>query len=281
MSVGITVKQLAVGASIALCVLVSDVVAQDAPQKRGYLDPSEFDVTKVIEPAPRKGDPRYDTDRAIFRATRALKDSPRWQLAISDAEYNTPALLKDFSCAVGVRLTPQDAPKVTSILDRATLDTSRQSGKAKAIYQRERPFLIDHGPTCEPPANLYDNTNKRMSFDYPSGHSTKGWTFALVLSAIAPDDAQRIMERGRAYADSRFVCGSHNESAVEAGMFSASATMALVSTKPAYQSDLAAARSELQSLRAGGGPAPENCAAEAALVAQRVMPQLTETAAAK
>jgi acid phosphatase (class A) len=277
----IKMKQAAIGASIALCLLVTNVVAQDAPQKTGYLDPNEFDVTKVVEPAPRKGDPRYVTDREIFRATRALKGSPRWQLAISDAEYNTPALLKDFSCSVGVRLTPQDAPKLTEVLDRATLDTSRQSGRAKAIYQRQRPFLIDHGPTCEPPSNLYDNANKRMSFDYPSGHSTKGWTFALVLSAIAPDHAQQIMERGRAYADSRFVCGSHNESAVEAGMVSASATMTLVSTKPAYQTELAAARSELERLRANGAPAPENCTAEAALIAQRVMPQLAQGDAAR
>jgi acid phosphatase (class A) len=279
--VKIKTKPVAIGASIALCLLVTNVVAQDAAPKRGYLEPNEFDVTRVIEPAPRKGDPRYETDRAIFRTTRALKGSPRWQLAISDAVYNTPALMEDFSCAVGVRLTPEAAPRLTSVLDRATLDTSRQSGKAKAVYQRERPFLIDHGPTCEPPSTLYDTTNKRMSFDYPSGHSTKGWTFALVLSAIAPDRAQQIMERGRAYADSRFVCGSHNESAVEAGMFSASATMAVVSTKPAYQSDLATARLELQSLRASGRPAPENCAAEAALVAQRVMPQLSETGAAR
>lgn len=267
-------KHLAIGAAIALCLLVTDGVAQDAAQKRGYLDPSEFDVTKVIEPAPRKGDPRYGTDREIFRATRALKDTPRWQLATNDAVYATPALMKDFSCAVGVRLTPESAPRLMSVLDRATLDTSRQSGKAKAFYQRQRPFMIDRGPTCEPPSDLYDKANNRMSFDYPSGHSTKGWTFALVLSAIAPDRAQQIMERGRAYADSRFVCGSHNESAVEAGMFSASATMAVVSIKPAYQADLAAARSELQALRASGGAAPENCAAEAALIAQRVMPKL-------
>jgi acid phosphatase (class A) len=277
----IYMKPLAVGVAIALSILVTDVLAQDAPQKHGYLGPDEFDVTKVIEPAPRKGDPRYNTDREIFRATRALKDSPRWRLAISDAVYATPALMKDFSCAVGVRLTPETAPKLMSVLDRVTLDTSHASGRAKAIYQRQRPFLIDRGPTCEPPSELYDNTNKRMSFDYPSGHSTKGWTFALVLSAIAPDHAQQIMERGRAYADSRFVCGSHNESAVEAGMFSASATMAVVSTKPPYQSDLAGARSELQTLRAAGGPAPENCAAEAALVAQRVMPQLSEIEAGR
>ena len=67
-----------------------------------------------------------------------------------------------------------------------------------------------------------------------------------------------------------------DESAVEAGMLSASSTMALVATKPAYQNDLAAARAELTALRASA-PAPQNCAAEHALVAQRVMPSLDKT----
>ena len=77
---------------------------------------------------------------------------------------------------------------------------------------------------------------------------------------------------GRAYGDSRFVCGAHNESAVEAGMVSASTTMALVATKPAYQADLAVARAELSALRTRG-PAPQGCEAEAALLRERVMPK--------
>ncbi|RTL22546.1 MAG: phosphatase PAP2 family protein, partial [Sphingomonadaceae bacterium] len=70
-------------------------------------------------------------------------------------------------------------------------------------------------------------------------------------------------------------CGAHNESAVEGGMLSASATMALVRTKPAFQQDLAAARAEIDRLRADPAtPRPQGCAAEEALVAQRVMPKL-------
>jgi acid phosphatase (class A) len=116
-----------------------------------------------------------------------------------------------------------------------------------------------------------------MSYDYPSGHTTLGWTWALILTSIAPDRAQQILERGRAYGDSRFVCGAHNESAVEAGMQSASATMALVSTKPAYQTDLASARAEISALRASNPSRPEACDAEAALIAQRVIPKLDAT----
>ncbi|MBE7218451.1 MAG: phosphatase PAP2 family protein [Caulobacteraceae bacterium] len=244
------------------------------PLAQGYLSPGEFDVSKVVEPAPRPGDPRYDTDRAIFRATRALQGTPRWALATSDADYSAPALMRDFSCAAGAELTPQSAPLTLALVRKAGIDTARQTSHAKDLFQRARPFLIDKGPICEPAADLYDYKRRHWSYDYPSGHSTWGWTWALVLTALAPDRAQPILDRGRAYADSRFVCGVHNESAVEAGMLSASATLALVSTKPAYQADLAAARRELAGLRRSAPPPAAGCAVQAGLVAERVMPRL-------
>jgi acid phosphatase (class A) len=266
----------------ALLILVitatASVPASSAEKATGYLTPHEFDVTSVLEPAPRPGDPRYDTDRKIFRATRKFVDSDRWKLATSDADYAVPALLRDFSCAVGVDLTPKRAPRLVALMQRAGADTGGETSHAKDVLERQRPFMIDHGPVCQPTAELYNQKHGRMSYDYPSGHTTWGWTWAIVLTSIAPDRAQQILERGRAYGESRFICGAHNESAVEAGIQSASATMALVSTKPAYQTDLNAARTEIAALRNGGAPAAQGCDAEAALLRERVMPKL-DTAA--
>jgi acid phosphatase (class A) len=263
--------RLSIAAAVTATVLfTASAVSSERP--KGYLAPDEFDVTHVIEPAPRPGDPRYETDRKIFKATRKLVDTPRWKLATEDADYTVPALARDFSCAVGVKLTPQNAPKLMMLIERAGADTGVQSSKAKAVYQRHRPFTIDKGRICQPESELYDEKKQRMSYDYPSGHTTWGWTWALVLSSIAPDRAQQILERGRAYGDSRFVCGAHNESAVEAGMLSATATMAVVQTKPEYQADREAAKAELDALR-HSGEQPTACEAEASLLNQRVMPR--------
>lgn len=258
---------------IASLILAAATAATSADWPKGYLAPGEFDVTHVLEPAPAIGDPRYKTDRAIFRATRRLLSTPRGTLATTDANYAVPALLHDFSCSVGVALTPANAPKLVAVVQRAGADTGAETNAAKKFYRRQRPFLIDHGAICQPQAALYDQRQHRMSYDYPSGHTTWGWTWALILADLAPDRAQEVLVRGRAYGDSRFVCGAHNESAVEAGMQSASATMTLVRTKRAYQADLAAARAELTALRSTG-PRPVGCEAEAALIGQRVMPKL-------
>ena len=236
-----------------------------AEKPHGYLADGAFDILAVLPPAPIKGDARYKADRTIFKQTRAMIGTPRYQLATSDAVYKQPALMTDFSCAVGVALTPQDAPRTKALVDRALVDTEKQTGIAKNYYKRLRPFQIDKGDICEPKAGLID------SYDYPSGHTTLGWTWALILSDALPDRATAILARGRAYGDSRFVCGAHNESAVEGGKLSAGSTMAVVRTTAAYQADLAAARSELQALEANPAAArPTGCDLERQLVAQRV-----------
>lgn len=239
----------------------------------GYLMSGEFNVTTVLGPAPRPGDPRYKADRKIFLATRRFAGSPRWDLAANDADTSVPALLRNFSCSVGVELTPANSPRLVAVARRAAIDTSYQTRIAKEAYKRRRPYVIDRGAVCQPPSELYDKKAQRMTYDYPSGHTTLGWTWAVVLSSIAPDRAQQILERGRAYGDSRLVCGVHNQSAVEAGFLSASATMVLVASKPEYQSDLVEARAELAGLRASAPPA-QDCATEFALLQQRSMPKL-------
>ena len=233
----------------------------------GFLSPGEFDVAAVLEPAPRRADPRYEADRKIFRATRMLQGTPRWQLATNDTKTSAAAMMKNFSCAAGIELTPQAAPKLAELVRRASLDTVGQTSLAKGIFARARPFLIDRGSVCQPVQELLDRRHNRVSYDYPSGHTTLGWTWALVLTAVMPERGQQILARGRAYGESRLVCGAHNRSAVEAGFQSASATMAIISSKSTYQSALIGAREEVAALRNKAiAPAKAECDEEKKLI---------------
>lgn len=257
------VRKLAYVAA-ALTILGGAAAFSDKPYG-GYLTPGEFEVTRILPPAPQPGDARYESDRAVFRGTRALLATPRGVLATSDVESSPAALMRDFSCAAGVSLTPENAPKLAALVRRAGIDTGAQTNMAKDSFKRLRPFKIDDGDVCESKEKLAE------SYDYPSGHTTRGWTWAMILAELAPDHAQEILKRGRAYGESRFVCGAHNQSAVEAGFISASATLALVRTKPAFKVDLEEARGELAALRANPAAAkPQGCAAEAELIAMPV-----------
>ncbi len=247
--------------------LVSGAFAQEHAGPSGYLATGAFDVRQVLPPAPVPGDPRAEADRAEFRALRKLEGTPRWAMATNDVRLSATDLGRDFSCSLGIALTPQDAPRTVALLRRAGIDTGRQTNAAKNFYRRPRPYHNDPGPVCEPVAELAD------SFDYPSGHTTLGWTWATILARLAPDRATAILARGRAFGESRAVCGAHNLSAVENGFLSASATLDAVAQAPAFQADLADAQREINALRADPKtqrPDPAACAAEAALVAQRI-----------
>ena len=251
--------------AVTLASLGAIAGAKQAIGPAGYLKPGVFDVQAVLPPAPKPTDPRGIADRAIFNATRALQGSPRWAMATNDVKSAPADLFGDFSCAMGVALTPENAPRTASLLRRAMFDTGRQTEAAKRFYKRQRPFLIDRGPICQPAAEVAD------SYDYPSGHTTAGWTMATLLAQIAPDRATALLARGRAYGESRIVCGVHNASAVEAGRLSASSTLTAIQGDPAFIADLAAARQEIAALRHDGGTAKPDaalCTGEAALVAQ-------------
>ncbi|WDF74927.1 hypothetical protein [Novosphingobium sp. KACC 22771] len=71
-------------------------------------------------------------------------------------------MMRDYICAVGVSLTPENAPKTVALVHRAAFDTARATGIAKNFYKRERPFRYDAGATCQPRSELTG------SYDYPS-----------------------------------------------------------------------------------------------------------------
>ncbi len=234
--------------------------------RAGYLPSGTIDVTDILPASPQKGDARYEADRAIFKATRHWLGTPRGDLATKDVNTGVPYMMSAFSCAVGVALTPQNAPALVKVISKAGIDTQTQSGAAKDYFKRLRPFQIDKGQTCQAPEEL------KGSYDYPSGHATWAWTWASLLSELVPDRATMIMARGRAYGESRIVCGVHNTTAVEAGRMTSASTLAAVHAQAAFQADLALARAEMTALRADPAtPKPENCAAEAALVSQPIL----------
>jgi acid phosphatase (class A) len=233
-----------------------------APRPPNYVDAADFDYITLLPPAPQKGSARYQADRQMFLKTRRFKDTPRWVMATHDADAKTADFLHHFSCSLDMELTPEIAPQITKLAQNMSSDSGRLTGNSKNHYKRDRPYLIDKGPICRPESE----TGK--SFDYPSGHTIAGWAWANALAQIAPERASIILARGRAYGESRIVCGVHNVTAVEAGRLAASAVALLAQPSPKFQDDLAAARAEYAELKKSAPkPAPARCAEEKALVA--------------
>jgi len=241
-------------------------MAAAGPEGTGFLPEGYLTLIDVVLPAPIPQEPRGVADREIFKLTRTLKGTARWDMAVNDVPSDVASMMRDFSCATRINLSPANAPRTASLLEKASRDASRQTNLLKSFYKKRRPFLLDSGETCEPQTD-----EMSVSYDYPSGHAAKGWTWALVLAELVDDRAGPILARGRAYGESRVVCGVHNMSAAEAGRMVAASTLAVVRTEPPYQDAVLAARGELAALRKiGAPPSAQSCSAEEAVVNQPI-----------
>lgn len=225
---------------IALLAFAATTAPAMARNERPYIaDIYRPDMMQVLPPPPTTGSPADQDDRATFRETRKLQGSDRWSIAAKDV---TDDRFTTFACAMGMRLSPATAPALARVFDR--MGGGLLINPVKEAYAKRRPYLNQDLPICEPKtAHLAGNG------DYPSGHTTAGWSTALVLAELLPEKATAILARGRAFGESRYICGSHSRSAVEAGFLSGASLVATLHASPAFRSDMALARKEMERLR--------------------------------
>ncbi len=212
----------------------------------GYLKQSELpDSFALLPPPPALGSAAEALVQEVAREALALRDSDRFKLAALDADLSFPAAAGAFSCALAASITSEDTPTLYRMLQRILRDAGAATGAAKNKYQHARPFMLDSQPTCQPSAEK----DLRASGSYPSGHTSIGWAWAQVLAEIAPDRAEAIMERGRAFGESRLVCNVHWASDVMEGRIVAAATIARLHASAEFLADLQAAKGELATVR--------------------------------
>jgi acid phosphatase (class A) len=216
----------------------------------GYLTAANaFDGAAIVGPPPTPDSARGKADRAAYDQGRKLVNTPIWRRAITDADLSGAEGFKSFSCAAGVTIGPESTPTLARLMLRMTSDAATVYEPAKATFQRPRPPVGNSKPICVP-REAWLNT----SGSYPSGHGMIGWSWALVVSELAPDRTANIMSRGRDFGDSRVVCGVHFPSDIEAGRLLAGAMVARLHADPAFTADLATAKAEVAASKAKGPP---------------------------
>jgi len=236
------------------------VPAIDQETGEGYLQKGALpNSLMLLPPPPAAGSIAFALDQEIDRSYFPLRGTPRWELAAKDADLYFPEAADTFSCALGIPITEQDTPHLYRLLRRTLEDALESTGAAKKHYMRERPFMLNKEPICTPDWEARLST----SGSYPSGHSSTGWTWALILSEIAPERADVILARGRAFTDSRLVCNVHWYSDVDEGRFLGSAVVALLHANAGFEADLEAAKAEYAAARDQGLKPTRDCQAEA------------------
>jgi acid phosphatase (class A) len=237
---------------VALTAAAQMVGAAPAARPTGYLAAEQLpDSLVVVGPPPAAGSVQDRADHDAFDATRVLEGSARWRQARADVELFGPLAHRSFACAIGKSITPQTTPTLSRLLDRVVIDAGRSTAAAKDHYNRVRPAVGNDKPICVAREDWL-----KTNGSYPSGHAAAGWAWGLILAEIAPEKASAATLRAREFGDSRFVCGVHFPTDVEAGRVMGAATVARLHADAAFVADLATAKAELAK-----APAATDCAA--------------------
>ena len=206
-----------------------------------YFDASSL-YLQVLPPPPLTGSEIDRDDVAAIRARQQL-DAARVQQAQADGNW----LYDSFAAALGVpSIRREQFPALVRLLNRSVKNVGGPAFAAKAAYPRLRPYQrLENIHVCGQAAGSKPDPDAKRQTSYPSGHSSYGWTTALVLARVSPEHASAILERASDYAQSRLICGMHFPSDIEAGRQLATAVVAQLDGNAEFQADLAAARQEL------------------------------------
>lgn len=230
----------------------------------GYLQRKDLPNSLQLLPAPpTNGSAAAAADLAFHEQLQAQRSGPRWELAAQDAVLKFPAVASTFSCALGVSISPETTPHLTMVLRRSLADAGLSTYAAKDKYQVPRPFVKLAQPSCSPG----DETALARDGSYPSGHAAVGWAWGLILTELAPERSQALLERAAAFGQSRAVCAMHWKSDIEAGQRMGAATLAKLHSNADFLAQLGAARAEIAQARAQGSQPNRDCAAETTALA--------------
>ena len=226
------------------CGTVKQGQSSEASAKRYFQTASLPDAVAII-PAPVKtDDPRFAGDKAYYEWGKTLREKSRGRIAKEDAASSMDYMSRLFEEAIGLRFSEELTPNLYRLLSKATKTSSAANKKIKSYYSRIRPYIEFSEPTGVPE----DEETHRKSASYPSGHTTRGWTMALILSELLPERSQDILEAGYRYGASRVIAGYHYQSDVQEARTAASGIVAVLHSSDEFRKDMRKAQKEIDAL---------------------------------
>jgi acid phosphatase (class A) len=222
--------------------LVIGELRQGSGYLKGYLAPEDLpDSLALLSPPPAEATQAALADLEAHEAGRLLRETDRWRVARQDNELHFPEAARSFACVLGIEISQESTPHLTTLMRRTLADAGRSTYKAKEAYMRVRPFAALGEESCVPEAEaMLANDGS-----YPSGHAAVGWAWGLVLTGLVPEKGDLLLQRGHAFAESRRICGVHWQSDVEAGRLMGAATYARLQADPVFLAQAKLAQEEV------------------------------------
>ncbi len=205
---------------------------------KGFLSKEEYpDHTQYLLAPPVEDSETFQSDIFYYQWGKSQRNTPRGlQAAIDEAIW----ISKAFGPTAGIIIGPKKTPEIFKLVEGALVDARAINRKAKETYQRIRPLVHFDEPSLTPEEDDYYS----RSFSYPSGHTLRGWVYAMTLAQVVPDSTDALIRRAQEFALNRVICGHHYKSDTDASLIEATAIMSRLNANAAFQRQLAKARKE-------------------------------------
>ena len=175
-------------------------------------------------------------------------------MARRDAVWSYEALLAELSVPFGLVISAEGTPELWKLVTNSLATTDQMRVAPKAFYNRTRPFVY-----FKDKAFLEDDAQFSGEGSYPSGHTMRSWTAALILAEINPAAADAIFSRAWECGISRVISGAHWQSDVDVTRLAASIGYSRLQTSADFRAQMALAQDEFRRLiRAAGQQGREN-----------------------
>jgi acid phosphatase (class A) len=220
----LNIRKLFSAALIALILAVFTAVPIAEARDTYYVAPSQVSLSKIIQSPPAAD-------------SQAQKDDLKAVLDAQKAD-NIVTLFAFVSDVLGPNFNKEKLVVATPFFERVFADQIEACLEVKEHFNRKRPFVID--PGINPVVKQADNPS------YPSGHSTTGYVYTVILSMIVPEKAQALFDRAAIYGRNRVIAGVHFPTDVEAGKISAAVIANALIQQPLFMRDFERAKKEIR-----------------------------------
>ena len=121
----------------------------------------------------------YDVMRYMWGKEQRL-DKTRADIARKDAAWTHMDLISQFCEPLGLELSKTETPEIWKLLEVSLWTTDQMRVAPKAYYKRKRPFVRFHEHIL---TNGQEEDEEVLGSEgsYPSGHTARGWTAAMIL----------------------------------------------------------------------------------------------------
>ncbi len=199
------------------------------------------DAGIYLPPPPTMTSTTYADDFAQWQWGKTVRPTARGQQANDDSQWGIDGMIRVHSGTLGFEISKEKTPAIYRLLYNVLWTENESTHNAKRKYMRTRPFAQYNEHTW----GRFDNERElRFNGSYPSGHTSLGWSTALVLSEMVPELQDTLLRSGYQYGESRVIVGAHYQSDVDAGFLCGTTAVAVMHASPYFQKDLEAARKE-------------------------------------